>query len=158
MSEEVMCPICNTALPNRMRLGSHMWTAHKTKLKQYEAQQNAIYEAHSADGLMQPTIVKESKEFVNETKTQNDGLMAKPVTKKDTDIVTPAIKTENTVNVNHLLNEQVAVTVDRPVARQTRINVTPVVNKTPKTDPTYNRYRDLYADDGGEVFNEFLGR
>jgi len=67
---EVTCPICGETLENRMKLGAHMWAKHKVKLKEYEAQHldtAAINESiKPAEKLIQPSVVKESKEFVNE--------------------------------------------------------------------------------------------
>lgn len=67
---EVTCPICGETLENRMKLGAHMWAKHKVKLKEYEAQHldtTAINESiKPAEKLIQPSVVKESKEFVNE--------------------------------------------------------------------------------------------
>lgn len=66
---ELTCPICGEPVENRMKLGAHMWAKHKVKLKEYEAQQYnmAVNEGtKAAEKLIQPEIVKESKEFVNE--------------------------------------------------------------------------------------------
>lgn len=66
---ELTCPICGEPVENRMKLGAHMWAKHKVKLKEYEAQQcnMAVNEGtKAAEKLIQPEIVKESKEFVNE--------------------------------------------------------------------------------------------
>lgn len=67
---ELTCPICGEPMENRMKLGAHMWAKHKVKLKEFEAQQYntpAINEGtKAAEKLIQPGIVKENKEFVNE--------------------------------------------------------------------------------------------
>lgn len=83
---ELTCPICGEPFENRMKLGSHMWSKHKVKLKEYEAQQNTqVNESVAqkpAEALFQPGIVKEAKEFVNE----------KPAAVVDRDIVTEGVK------------------------------------------------------------------
>lgn len=66
---ELTCPICGEPMENRMKLGAHMWAKHKVKLKEFEAQQcNMVVNesAKAAEKLIQPAIVKENKEFVNE--------------------------------------------------------------------------------------------
>lgn len=148
--ESVKCPICGEELPNRMRLGSHMWTAHKTKLKEYEAKQSALYEAHTTDGLMQPGVVTESKEFVTETTQKNDGLMNTPTQpKQDKDIVTPPLQAETTIQKTTILNEGTPTV--QVVSRPARVNPR-------EMSATYNPYREMYKDNDGYVMNEFLGR
>lgn len=85
MSE--ICPICGEPFENRMKLGSHMWSKHKVKLKEYEAQHQAEQVNESAaqkpaEALFKPSVVKESKEFVNE----------KPAMVVDKDIVSEGVK------------------------------------------------------------------
>ena len=130
---EFTCPICGESVENRMKLGSHMWSKHKIKLKEYEAEHGtvqsntiaaidsgAMKQVHEsvqprpADGLIKPQQITESKEFVNE-----------PAVKIDKEFVS-----ENTVSDGEFV----------------------------KQDSSYrNPYKDLY-NDGGEVLNEFLGR
>ena len=129
---EFTCPICgDNTIENRMKLGSHMWTKHKTKLKEYEAAHssvkgNTVGPAESvvqiqesaqpkpADGLIKPQQITESREFINE-----------PAVKVDKEFVS-----ENTVSDGEFV----------------------------KQDSTYrNPYKDLYRDEG-QVINEFLGR
>lgn len=148
--ESVKCPICGEELPNRMRLGSHMWTAHKVKLKEYEAKQAALYEAHTTDGLIQPGVVTESKEFVTETTQKNDGLMnTQTQPKQDKDIVTPPLQSETTIQKTNILNEGIAagLMAARPAQPYRR-----------EMSPTYNPYKDMYKDDNSDVMNEYLGR
>lgn len=149
--DEVTCPICGEKLPNRMRLGSHMWTAHKTKLKEYEAKQQALYEAHTTDGLIKPSVVTESKEFVTETKQTNDGLMPNAPKKQDNDIVVPPVQTETTIPQSNLLNENEI------------IRTTPDLSKrsgSRQMSADYNPYKEMYGNDYADngVYNEFLGR
>lgn len=60
--EGVTCPICGETLENRMKLGSHMWTKHKVKLKEYEAAQGTVNEsAKPAEALFAPAKLTESK-------------------------------------------------------------------------------------------------
>lgn len=148
--DEVICPICGEKFPNRMRLGSHMWTAHKTKLKEYEAKQNAIYEAHTTDGLIKPDIVTESKEFVTETKQTNDGLLANIQNKQDSDIIVPPVQTETVKQQSNVLNERAAMI---------QMN-SPAYSPARQMSSTYNPYKELYGNDYADngVYNEFLGR
>lgn len=71
--DQVICPICGETFENRMKLGSHMWTKHKTKLKEYEAahssetpntQINESSKPKAAEALIQPKQIKESKEIL----------------------------------------------------------------------------------------------
>lgn len=88
---ELTCPICGEPIENRMKLGAHMWAKHKVKLKEYEAQQNAGAVNESikpAEKLIQPEIVKESKEFVNEQPAAFiDRDLVNEAKDKDTDFV-----------------------------------------------------------------------
>ena len=66
---------------------AHMWSKHKVKLKEYEAQHHAEQVNESAaqkpaEALFKPSVVKESKEFVNE----------KPAMVVDKDIVSEGVK------------------------------------------------------------------
>lgn len=74
---EYTCPICGDSnIENRMKLGAHMWAKHKVKLKEYEAEHGTVQgntigpvvneSIKPAEKLIQPSVVKESKEFVNE--------------------------------------------------------------------------------------------
>jgi hypothetical protein len=86
--DNLTCPICGETFENRMKLGSHMWTKHKVKLKEYEAgltaqpEVNESVQPKAADGLIKPAQITESKEFINE-----------PAVKVDKEFVT-----ENTVS------------------------------------------------------------
>lgn len=70
--DQVTCPICGETFENRMKLGSHMWTKHKTKLKEYEAahqetpapQINESSKPKAAEGLIKPQQITESKEIL----------------------------------------------------------------------------------------------
>ena len=129
---EFTCPICgDNTIENRMKLGSHMWSKHKVKLKEYEAAQGTVkgntvgpvesavqiqesVQPKPADGLIKPQQITESKEFINE-----------PAVKVDKEFVS-----ENTVSDGEFV----------------------------KQNSTYrNPYKDLYRDEG-QVINEFLGR
>lgn len=129
---EFTCPICgDDTIENRMKLGSHMWTKHKTKLKEYEAahssdKDNTVGSAEPvaqiqesvqpkpANDLIKPQQITESREFINE-----------PVVKVDKEFVS-----ENTVSDGEFV----------------------------KQNSTYrNPYKDLYRDEG-QVINEFLSR
>ena len=76
---EYTCPICGDSnIENRMKLGAHMWAKHKVKLKEYEAEHGTVQgntigpvvneSIKPAEKLIQPEIVKESKEFVKTVK------------------------------------------------------------------------------------------
>lgn len=171
--EGVTCPICGEVLPNRMRLGSHMWTAHKTKLKEYEAKQNAIYESHSVDGLIKPGVVTESTEFVTETKKANDGLVTAAQPVQDKDIVVPPVQTETVQQPSQMLNEDALIRRAMPNLDVTSVQETVLpeakptaqIMSRPAAQPArremsadYNPYREMYNDNGGDVMNEFLGR
>lgn len=129
---EFTCPICgDNTIENRMKLGSHMWTKHKTKLKEYEAAHGSVkgntvgpaepvaqiqesVQPKPANDLIKPQQITESREFINE-----------PAVKVDKEFVS-----ENTVSDGEFV----------------------------KQDSTYrNPYKDLYRDEG-QVINEFLGR
>ena len=62
---EVTCPICGEAFENRMKLGSHMWTKHKVKLKEYEAGKTASVnesaKPKAAEALFEPAKLTEAK-------------------------------------------------------------------------------------------------
>ena len=129
---EFTCPICgDNTIENRMKLGSHMWTKHKTKLKEYETAHGSVkgntvgpvepvaqiqesVQPKPANDLIKPQQITESREFINE-----------PAVKVDKEFVS-----ENTVSDGEFV----------------------------KQDSTYrNPYKDLYRDEG-QVINEFLGR
>ena len=82
---EFTCPICGETMPDRMKLGSHMWSKHKVKLKEYEAEHGPIkgntnnmeqiqesVQPKEADGLIKPQQITEAKEFVNEPAVKVD--------------------------------------------------------------------------------------
>lgn len=75
--EQLTCPICGEPMENRMKLGSHMWSKHKVKLKEYEAglsasQVNESAQPKVADGLIKPQQITEAKEFINEPAVKFD--------------------------------------------------------------------------------------
>lgn len=79
MSEELKCPICGEPQVNKRSLALHMWNHHKIKYSEYMKGNNELNESKNVakDGLIKPSIVKENKEFVNET----------PAMKIDKDII-----------------------------------------------------------------------
>lgn len=69
MSEDLKCPICGEEQVNKRSLALHMWNKHKIKYKEYmkEKENTTMNESTKcSEGLIQPGMVKESKEFVNE--------------------------------------------------------------------------------------------
>lgn len=67
MSEDLKCPICGEELQNKRSLALHMWNKHKVKYKEYIEGKSTMNESTKcSEGLIQPGMVKESKEFVNE--------------------------------------------------------------------------------------------
>ena len=87
--EGLVCPICGEPMENRMKLGSHMWSKHKIKLKEYEAQQsNKLDESKSAEALFKPQPLKESRELMTEAPAMKvDKSILKEKEKVDTDFV-----------------------------------------------------------------------
>lgn len=83
MSEEMICPICGEQLNNARHRGSHMWNKHQIKYSEYVLNESNKF----ADGLIKPTMVKESKEFINEPAVKIDRELMKESERKDTDFV-----------------------------------------------------------------------
>lgn len=67
MNDELKCPVCGELQKNTRSLALHMWNHHKIKYKEYMEGKQPINESKYAEGLLKPTTMKESKEFVNET-------------------------------------------------------------------------------------------
>lgn len=91
--ENITCPICGEPMENRMKLGSHMWSKHKVKLKEYEAQQaGKLDEAKSAEALFKPQPLKECREIITEAPAMKvDKSILKEKEKVDTDFVSKEV-------------------------------------------------------------------
>lgn len=88
MAEELICPICGETLNNTRHRGSHMWNKHQIKYSEYVKGAEPMNESTKcADGLIKPSMVKESKEFVNEPAVVIDKELMKESERTDTDFV-----------------------------------------------------------------------